>query len=143
MRENHPETSSGSISSQITENESLSQKANWTPRHARKPCQGGKWCRYLQVPLPQRSQPRGTYSFYRAMKRLSSSSTMTTRAVRRRRRRQASFHLARSRSLASTNTKTRRMRCKQMILKLSDELYGMPDHIDPTGLSMLSLYLSL
>jgi twinkle protein len=39
---------------------------------------------------------------YRAMRRLSCSSTMTRQAVRRRRKRQASYHLASARSLRLT-----------------------------------------
>ena len=70
---------------------------------------GGRWCRFQAVPQALRSRSRRTSSGYKTTKRLSCSSTTMRRGVRRRRRRYASYHLARSRSLASKRIKMRQM----------------------------------
>src|SRR6056300_328271 len=102
------------------ENESSLQKANSMQLRVVKLCRHGRWFHYLAVPLRQGSRFNGLSPGSRVMRRLSCSSTMTRQAVKRRRMQQASFHLARSRSLASKRIKMHQMRYKQAMQRLLD-----------------------
>src|SRR6056300_2100423 len=116
------------------ENESSLQKENSMQLHVKKLCRGGRWFHYLAVPLRQRSRFNGLSPGSRVMRRLSCSSTMTRQAVRRRRMQQASYHLARSRSLRyRTITKMRQTPSLPMTLKRFVELYGMRGSFVQTG----------
>src|SRR6056300_975951 len=128
MKERHQEPSSDSTCLPPVESVSLSQKVSLTPLAVGKLCQTGRWLACPQVQHPLRRRSRNSWNGYRAMKRLSCSSTMTRQVVRRRRKRQASYHLASARSLTlQAITRMRQTPYQPVMRKQSERRSGTQD----------------
>ena len=132
---------SDNIYSHQQESALLSLKANWMQRAVQKSCRVGPWFHYRAGQRQPRNQCSAILTGYRAMKRLSCSSTATHLAVRRRRKRQASYHRARCRLLTSkTITKMRQTPSLPMTLTRFVALFGMRGLTVQMGSLKLNLF---
>ena len=124
-----------SISSQVMGNELYAQRAKSMLFLVRKLCRGGRWYQYRMVPSRPNGRYKGSLSGSRAMTRLSSSSTMTSMAVRQRRMRQAFSHRANVRSLASMIGRMLPMHSRRVRHRRFGKLSGMQSHSAQMALS--------
>ena len=132
---------SDNIYSHQQESVLLSLKANWMQRAVPKSCRVGPWFHSRPGQRQPRNQCSAILTGYRAMKRSSCSSTTTYLAVRRRRKRQASYHLARSRSLTyKTTIKMRQTPSLPMTLTRFVALFGMRGLTVQMGSLKLNLF---